>query len=577
MSLGRRRCHRASPNICLWILSVVVLSHADVAFDSESNGTDGKAKNGTGTEGLPRFTWEGCLCLQRWQLVGYEVVDVTDYCANPDGDPGGDWCFIDDSCASRVNWGYCAPEPRCAPESSVLARDEDGQWRVAQLLSYSGSQVTLEWNGIGGSSVVAVSDVFTTTGASCLHTHQSAGSPGADGGEGEGDVGTTLVPASSVSEQPMPPFDGAEPDPSLPGQTPVFYPDLHGPALGLRLEWSYADVTAQITAFVRLVTHTVANAVRQPVEAVQVLQVMRGSVIVAVGVIPSDCMEDEGEPVDKATCEAATKTVRGLWLAALLDPSSAPRRLFAELDPTFPAVLGPTECDYLHLPCIWFPESDMPTITPCSGHGCGHSAEVVRQEPSIFFMILALFGFAGALPTFLCVCLCVCKVISACCARWNEHQHRLLKVEPEIIGLRRVQAVPEDDHVKEDWACSICLSDQVEGQELLLLPCKHTLHHECMVDWLQHRLSCPLCRTPIQLRLCVIYTTDHKVKNVSKVDSDSDDTADKEGCLEPHEHDKEDNADRPSSSRSVSWRVLLPNAVDDGEAEHFEAQVLQTV
>jgi len=322
----------------------------------------------------------------------------------------------------------------------------------------------------------------------------------------------------------------------------------------------------------------VATAVRQPVEAVQVLQVMRGSVIVAIGVIPGDCMAAEGEPVNKEKCEAATKTVRGLWLAALLDPSSAPRRLFAELDPTFPAVLGPTECDYLHLPCIWFPETDMPKMTPCSGVSrCGQPPEAVRPESSIFLMILALFGFAGALPTFLCVCLCACKVVSACCSRLTEHQHRVMKVEPEIIGLRRVQAVPEDSHVKEDWACSICLSDQVDGQELLLLPCKHTMHHECMVDWLQQRLSCPLCRKPIHLRHCVVYSTTFKAKNVAKVDSNSsDDTADQEGCFEPQEVEKEDD-DRPSSSRSVTWRVLLPNAVDDGEAEQYQEQVVRTV
>ena len=45
--------------------------------------------------------------------------DITATCANPDNDPDGDWCFVEDETCQGAPWGYCA-----AP---ALADALDGQ------------------------------------------------------------------------------------------------------------------------------------------------------------------------------------------------------------------------------------------------------------------------------------------------------------------------------------------------------------------------------------------------------------------------------------------------------------------
>jgi hypothetical protein len=42
--------------------------------------------------------------------------------------------------------------------------------------------------------------------------------------------------------------------------------------------------------------------------------------------------------------------------------------------------------------------------------------------------------------------------------------------------------------------CSICLSDVLEGEKIIRMPCKHTFHTHCIVEWLRLDSSCPLCR-----------------------------------------------------------------------------------
>ena len=45
--------------------------------------------------------------------------------------------------------------------------------------------------------------------------------------------------------------------------------------------------------------------------------------------------------------------------------------------------------------------------------------------------------------------------------------------------------------------CRICLSDYVDGEELLVLPCLHNFHSSCVQHWLQQNPTCPMCRTGI--------------------------------------------------------------------------------
>ena len=45
--------------------------------------------------------------------------------------------------------------------------------------------------------------------------------------------------------------------------------------------------------------------------------------------------------------------------------------------------------------------------------------------------------------------------------------------------------------------CTICITEVELNEEVLLLPCKHWFHEECVVMWLKQHNTCPVCRNPV--------------------------------------------------------------------------------
>lgn len=43
-------------------------------------------------------------------------------------------------------------------------------------------------------------------------------------------------------------------------------------------------------------------------------------------------------------------------------------------------------------------------------------------------------------------------------------------------------------------SCSICLADYEEGDDIVIIPCKHIHHIHCLSRWLDQRQSCPMCK-----------------------------------------------------------------------------------
>ncbi|KAK8080731.1 hypothetical protein PG997_008549 [Apiospora hydei] len=46
--------------------------------------------------------------------------------------------------------------------------------------------------------------------------------------------------------------------------------------------------------------------------------------------------------------------------------------------------------------------------------------------------------------------------------------------------------------------CTICIDDVGMGDEVIVLPCKHWFHDECVVLWLKEHNTCPICRAPVE-------------------------------------------------------------------------------
>eukprot|EP00792_Barthelona_sp_PAP020_P001521 TRINITY_DN12422_c0_g1_i1.p1 TRINITY_DN12422_c0_g1~~TRINITY_DN12422_c0_g1_i1.p1 ORF type:complete len:203 (-),score=39.71 TRINITY_DN12422_c0_g1_i1:104-673(-) len=46
--------------------------------------------------------------------------------------------------------------------------------------------------------------------------------------------------------------------------------------------------------------------------------------------------------------------------------------------------------------------------------------------------------------------------------------------------------------------CPICFGEYKEESELISLPCQHTFHSECLIEWLKQNNTCPICRANVE-------------------------------------------------------------------------------
>lgn len=80
------------------------------------------------------LTEAGCPCQESWQYQDSPQCEA--YCCNPDGDPGGPWCFVEDPlCEGGGKWGYCVDGPADAATSLVAAASTTAPAAAAGLPS----------------------------------------------------------------------------------------------------------------------------------------------------------------------------------------------------------------------------------------------------------------------------------------------------------------------------------------------------------------------------------------------------------------------------------------------------------
>ena len=72
--------------------------------------------------------------------------------------------------------------------------------------------------------------------------------------------------------------------------------------------------------------------------------------------------------------------------------------------------------------------------------------------------------------------------------KYNDGQIKSIKIN-KIIKTNKIIKINN-----EDSNCIICLEQYMNNDSLILLPCKHHFHEECLHDWLKINKSCPVCR-----------------------------------------------------------------------------------
>eukprot|EP00494_Astrolonche_serrata_P006985 UN07010 len=55
-------------------------------------------------------------------------------------------------------------------------------------------------------------------------------------------------------------------------------------------------------------------------------------------------------------------------------------------------------------------------------------------------------------------------------------------------------ALAEVEMFNKDEGCPVCLEEE---PDTLLFPCSHQFHSECILQWVEHNFSCPMCRQEI--------------------------------------------------------------------------------
>lgn len=84
-----------------------------------------------------------------------------------------------------------------------------------------------------------------------------------------------------------------------------------------------------------------------------------------------------------------------------------------------------------------------------------------------------------------------------------EQRAALEKLKKEIykpLLKRNGDNVGEDIHEKEKEkdqdteTCVICLEDFKPEEEVMLTPCNHMFHEDCIVPWVKSHGQCPICR-----------------------------------------------------------------------------------
>ena len=95
------------------------------------------------------------------------------------------------------------------------------------------------------------------------------------------------------------------------------------------------------------------------------------------------------------------------------------------------------------------------------------------------------------------------RIIFISTINFNEGNKNQAASNESLKNLKRFKMNKEHSKQKTDGeiefpACSICLIEEKEGDECILVPCGHIFHDKCVTKWFEVNCKCPLCRYDIE-------------------------------------------------------------------------------
>ncbi|KAJ3673728.1 hypothetical protein LUZ60_005720 [Juncus effusus] len=89
----------------------------------------------------------------------------------------------------------------------------------------------------------------------------------------------------------------------------------------------------------------------------------------------------------------------------------------------------------------------------------------------------------------------------------------------ETFPIMEYSAVKKLETVKGPLECAVCLSEFTNDESLRLLPgCCHVFHPDCIDNWLESHITCPVCRADLTKQS--VPTTDTSINSTTDVEID---------------------------------------------------------
>jgi len=99
--------------------------------------------------------------------------------------------------------------------------------------------------------------------------------------------------------------------------------------------------------------------------------------------------------------------------------------------------------------------------------------------------------------------ICLSNLIQLDTLPSNTHTHKTAQNDFEAQNhglLKSSQVITQDNFVRKMKCCNLlykCRSQKSGNEKLMLTPCKHIFHPECLKLWAEKKNECPVCRTEI--------------------------------------------------------------------------------